>query len=192
MKEYLLELKVKNNYLSEKMKGLGIKNQSELARYCGIRATEAGSIMNMKETPHNTRGKLRPYVGKVLDALYCGVEDIYPPEQLVRSLDKNTYKATFQAEELRVLLSSEVSIAGVIEHSETIEALEKAIDSSMTPRYAKVLRMRFFEGKTLNEVGKELGIGGQRVRQIEASGLRRLRNPNSDERKKLRDCVDAP
>jgi RNA polymerase sigma factor (sigma-70 family) len=191
MNEYLLELKVKNNYLSEKMKAFGIKSQSELARFCEVTPQAAGLIMNMKEAPYNTRGEMRPYVAKVLDALFCSLEDLYPPEQLKRSLDKNIYTATVQAEELRAMLSSEISIAGVIEHAETVDALEKAIDSSMNERHAKVLRMRFFEEKTLKEVGQELGVTGARIREIEAKGLRLLRRANTDDKKKLHACMDA-
>ena len=192
MKEYLLELKVKNNYLSEKMKEHGIKSQAELARYCDISQSQAGVMMNMKETPYNKSGKLRPYLGKVLNALLCSVEDIYPPEQMERSLDKNIYRAAVQAEELKVMLSSEASIDGLVEYSETVDALERAIDSSMNERHAKVLKMRFFEERTLEQVAKELGVGRVRIKQMEQKGLRVLRSPTNDEKKKLHECVGVP
>lgn len=54
--------------------------------------------------------------------------------------------------------------------------------SMLTPREEKVIRLRFglYNGRerTLEEVGKELGVTRERVRQIEAKALRKLRNPS--------------
>lgn len=70
------------------------------------------------------------------------------------------------------------------------EQLEK-IMKTLTPREEKVLRMRFgFEdGKahTLEEVGKEFEVTRERVRQIEAKALRKLRHPSRF--KYLKDCL---
>ncbi len=60
------------------------------------------------------------------------------------------------------------------------EELEEAL-SSLTPREARVLRMRFGLGgretRTLRYIGKKLGVTRERIRQIEAKGLRKLRHP---------------
>ena len=56
-----------------------------------------------------------------------------------------------------------------------------AVLETLTPREEKVLRMRFGIGEkqdyTLEEVGKVLGVTRERVRQIEAKAIRRLRHP---------------
>ena len=53
---------------------------------------------------------------------------------------------------------------------------------SLTPREERVLRMRFGIGMntdhTVEEVGKQLSVARQRVRQIEAKGLRKLKHPS--------------
>ena len=54
--------------------------------------------------------------------------------------------------------------------------LDKAL-STLSPRESEILRMRFVERKTLNEVGKELGVTGERIRQQEAKGIWKLRHP---------------
>ena len=189
MKEYLLELKIKNNYLFEQMNRCGFKNAAKLAAAAGVSPTSVGHMMNMKETPYNDRGVVRPHVDKVLDVLGCGVEDIYPPEQIEKALETNIYKGRVEAEELRVMLSSEISISGVIEQSEAVDALNTAIDSSLSPRYAKALRLRYMEEMTISEVGKELGVGTERARQILTKGMRTLRTPNGDDRKKLHEAA---
>ncbi len=57
--------------------------------------------------------------------------------------------------------------------------------SSLTPREAKVLRMRFGidmnTDHTLEEVGKQFDVTRERIRQIEAKALRKLRHPNRSE-----------
>ena len=68
-----------------------------------------------------------------------------------------------------------------------IQALHK-----LTPREEKVIRLRYGldDGKqrTLEEVGKEFNVTRERIRQIEAKALRKLRNPTKS--KKLRDYLD--
>ena len=63
---------------------------------------------------------------------------------------------------------------------------------TLTPREEKVLSLRFglVDGnpKTLEEVGKEFNVTRERIRQIEAKALRKLRHPSRS--KKLRDFLD--
>ncbi|MDD3609837.1 MAG: RNA polymerase sigma factor RpoD [Halothiobacillaceae bacterium] len=65
--------------------------------------------------------------------------------------------------------------------------------STLTPREAKVLRMRFGidmnTDHTLEEVGKQFDVTRERIRQIEAKALRKLRHPSRSER--LRSFLDA-
>ena len=68
-----------------------------------------------------------------------------------------------------------------------IEVLE-----TLTPREAKVLRLRFGiedgRTRTLEEVGKEFNVTRERIRQIEAKALRKLRHPSRS--KKLKDFLN--
>lgn len=63
---------------------------------------------------------------------------------------------------------------------------------TLTPREEKVLRLRFGlddgNPKTLEEVGKEFNVTRERIRQIEAKALRKLRHPSRS--KKLKDFID--
>ena len=68
------------------------------------------------------------------------------------------------------------------------EQLEEVMNT-LTPREAKVLRLRFGlddgKARTLEEVGKEFDVTRERIRQIEAKALRKLRHPSRS--KKLKD-----
>ena len=63
--------------------------------------------------------------------------------------------------------------------------------STLTPREAKVLRLRFGlddgKARTLEEVGKEFNVTRERIRQIEAKALRKLRHPSRS--KKLKEYM---
>ena len=71
------------------------------------------------------------------------------------------------------------------------EQLMSVLDT-LTPREKKVLELRFgmIDGRTrtLEEVGKEFNVTRERIRQIEAKALRKLRHPSRS--KKLRDFLD--
>lgn len=56
------------------------------------------------------------------------------------------------------------------------EALEKAL-SAIPENYSEILRLRYYQGMTLEESGKLLGISGEQVRQREGKGIRKLRAP---------------
>ena len=71
------------------------------------------------------------------------------------------------------------------------EQLEEVMNT-LTPREAKVLKLRFGledgKARTLEEVGREFDVTRERIRQIEAKALRKLRHPSRS--KKLRDYMN--
>ena len=71
------------------------------------------------------------------------------------------------------------------------EQLEEVLDT-LTPREEKVLRLRFGlddgRARTLEEVGQNFGVTRERIRQIEAKALRKLRHPSRSH--KLKDFLD--
>lgn len=76
--------------------------------------------------------------------------------------------------------------------SESLREATLEILETLTPREAKVLRMRFGiemnTDHTLEEVGKQFDVTRERIRQIEAKALRKLRHPSRSE--KLRSFLD--
>jgi RNA polymerase primary sigma factor len=71
------------------------------------------------------------------------------------------------------------------------EQLMEVLDT-LTPREEKVLKLRFGledgRARTLEEVGKEFNVTRERIRQIEAKALRKLRHPSRS--KKLKDFLE--
>ena len=71
------------------------------------------------------------------------------------------------------------------------EQLEDVLNT-LTPREKDVLRLRYGledgRERTLEEIGKSFGVTRERIRQIEAEALRKLRHPACS--KKLKDFLD--
>jgi RNA polymerase primary sigma factor len=76
---------------------------------------------------------------------------------------------------------------------ESLRSATSDILDSLTQREAKVLRMRFGiemnTDHTLEEVGKQFDVTRERIRQIEAKALRKLRHPSRSE--KLKSFLDS-
>ena len=81
----------------------------------------------------------------------------------------------------------DTSVASPIEQAtaESLRETTHAVLAQLTPREAKVLRMRFGidlnTDHTLEEVGKQFDVTRERIRQIEAKALRKLRHPSRSE-----------
>src|ERR1700709_443480 len=75
----------------------------------------------------------------------------------------------------------------------SMRGVVKDVLDSLTPREAKVLRMRFgiemSTDHTLEEVGKQFDVTRERIRQIEAKALRKLKHPTRSD--KLRSFIDT-
>ena len=107
-------------------------------------------------------------------------------------------------EKLPVLYDEEDSSLGdFIADESALQPLDSAIHSnlketctrilsSLTPREERVLRMRFGIGMntdhTLEEVGQQFNVTRERIRQIEAKALRKLKHPSRS--RKLRSFLD--
>lgn len=78
-------------------------------------------------------------------------------------------------------------VAGTLLKEQLIDVLD-----TLTPREEKVLRLRFGlddgKARTLEEVGREFAVTRERIRQIEAKALRKLRHPSRS--KKLKDFLE--
>lgn len=135
-----------------------------------------------------------------------------PPEELARRMDLSEEKIRKVLKIAKEPISMETPVGDdeeshlgdFIEDSNidspidraTTEGLRRAtleILETLTPREAKVLRMRFGiemnTDHTLEEVGKQFDVTRERIRQIEAKALRKLRHPTRSE--KLRSFIDT-
>lgn len=182
MKDYRVEIKVKNNYLFSLMKSYEITNIAELSRATGISVAPLHDFINLKRTPHTKHGRLLPSVEMLCSFFSCTVEDLFPPQHIEDALEKNAGAIEANMTELvsSNLLSGGTNPLELLEKQDTPKLVSTALEK-LNPRERMVIKARFGldgEGeKTLEEVGEMLDVSKVRARQIEAKALRKLRHP---------------
>jgi RNA polymerase sigma factor (sigma-70 family) len=183
-KDYLIEIRVKNNHLLKKIKACGYKSVVEFSRAAGIHYTILGRYVRLEEPAINRWGKWRKSVEKMAEALRCFPEDLFPPQHVAKALAKS--KATFEAsvDEVAVFLTGgEDTARTALEHVTQEESLREVADAFdvLTPREKHILRLRFGmdnpEEATFQEIANVYGVNKERIRQIEAKAFRKLKHP---------------
>lgn len=176
MSDYFATLRVQHGPLKAALEKSGMKSFAELARRSGVHYQNIIDMVNFRSSPRRKYGQFKKTSLRISNALGVLPEHLFPVH-LDHPSKKNTV-STFV--EHYQLAGQDVPMLGPAEAFDTSEALrllQKEMDR-LLPREKSVLEKRFFENKTHREIGSELGIGGQRVQQIEAKALRRLRHPS--------------
>lgn len=139
--------------------------------------------MGREPTPEEIAARMDMSVDKVRKVLKIAIEPISLETPIGEEEDNHI--GDFLEDKTQSSPSESV-IAGSLEE-QTLKAL-----ATLTPREEKVLRMRFGIGEksdhTLEEVGQNFDVTRERIRQIEAKALRKLRHPSRS--KKLRAFIE--
>ena len=186
MSDYKLEVRIKNGKFSKMMESFGIKTVTELSRKSNISVQALYSIANLQLDPYvrvrdinfGTRiieGHYKKAYKELSDFFCVSPLDLWP-ESLEESLKKSVTTKYFDLKDLPQLgtIVDHKQLPDPEEYTDKKfqnEIIEKAL-SSINPKYEKVLRMRFFEQYTLDQIADEIGVTRERVRQIIIRGLR--------------------
>lgn len=140
--------------------------------------------MGREPTPEEIAARMEMGVDKVRKVLKIAIEPISLETPIGEEEDNHI--GDFLEDKTQHSPSDSV-ISGSLEE-QTLKAL-----ATLTPREEKVLRMRFGIGErsdhTLEEVGQNFDVTRERIRQIEAKALRKLRHPSRS--KKLRAFIES-
>jgi RNA polymerase sigma factor (sigma-70 family) len=192
-KDYAIQIKIKNNRILQRMKMAGIESAAELERRAGLGPGTAGRFLNFKESGLTANEEWRGPIIKIADALKCLPEDLIPEQHLRSPLAKNTGMIEASPDEIDALITSRTSDPEKGIANEEAKKLINECLHTLPARIQRVLELRFGlhnnEEHTLEAVGQQFGITGQRVRDIEAQGLRMLKSKTR--RKKLLAAFDA-
>ena len=180
MKDYRVEVKVKNNYLFSMMKSYGIENVSQLGKATGLSLNVLYAYLNLTKTPHTKKGHLLPSVETLCSFFSCAVDDLFPPQHIENPLEKNSGVIEANMNELvsSNLLGGGTDPLELLEKQDTPKLLSSMLEK-LNPRERMVIKARFGldgeEEKTLQEIAEVLDVCRSRARQIEAKALRKLR-----------------
>ena len=167
MKDYRIEVKIKNNLLWQAMQSKGIKNAAHLSRETGVTQTVVGRYLNLVE--------------KVCDYFNMMPAELYPEERMIEPLANNKRVMEANAAELLQLGSRELDPTEIIRLEQRAEAAHKLLDL-LSEREALVVNLRSgMDGDphTLDEIGALIGKSQERVRQIYARAIRKMRRPQT-------------
>ena len=175
--EYRIKISVSNNLLLQAIQNAGYKNQSEFARAIGCSVANINMLCGLRLSPMTQKGHFTDLANQVMEGLGACPTDLWTEEQLTMNLERSSSYSAIGREELHVLMNGEQkslleSVAG--------QELEKTMNDvlkTLSPREEKILRMRFYDNKSQEECAKEFGVVKERVRQLEAKALSKMRRP---------------
>lgn len=155
-------------------------------------------LINLRIGPLITYGgkhpkqKLRPMCQRLAEILDHPVDWLFPadlysiewPRMVAREVSAHRFISLAAARSDKQL-ALPASQEDTVMQEELRDMISAALDT-ITPRERHVLSMRFgLDGEdehTLGQVGKQLGVGIERIRQIEAKAIRKLRHPSRSRR----------
>lgn len=187
MKSVELTIKLRNNLLKERRLILGLTTV-KMAEACGVAYALYIEYENMRASPvGRSRHRVlrwRPSAQKIADYHGCLPEELWP--QALLAIKQPEVVTKINADEIamvaKLAASAEPSLLPelALDQGKLATAVAASL-GGLTKRERNVLRRRFGldgeEPETLATIGARMGVKQERVRQIEARALRKLRHP---------------
>ena len=180
MKDYRITVKVRNNRILKAIEASGATPGNKWCEENGMSYSVIYSLISMKSSPLMASGELRKDAVLLCEVLNCLPEDLWSNEQLY-PLETNISEIEMDGDQVAALMHNGQT-SYLMDNSAERHQLSEHIDqvlSNLSDRERKILNMRFLDDLTLEETGKILGATSERIRQIEAKALRKLRNPSN-------------
>jgi len=193
-KEYRLNLKIRNALLLKAIEDEGFDNPAKFAKAHGLSMQGIYNLCRLRTSLYTSDMKIRTLWAKVGEALDIDPHNLCPEANWLEPFKENSFEAEVSGEQMAKLA-----------YMPKQESLEQTIDVSMltdgglmdelcnaahaNKRNRQIMRERFVEGMTLQEIGLKHNLSRDRVRQIEARGIRNLRSGENQDR--LKDFLSA-
>lgn len=178
MNDYRVKIKVRNNRILKAMEEINAEPGQKWCEANSISYIVLNNLINMTSSPLNGKTKeLSITAIKLCELLFKSADDLWSNEQL-RPLERNFTELEMSAEQVSGLLANQEEAIYIqdFDAQNFKDVLRKQMDC-LNSRERKVLNLRYFNELTLDEVAKTMDVGKERVRQIEAKALRKLRHP---------------
>lgn len=183
MKDYRIQIKVRNANILRLMENRGIKTVAELCRLAGTNQQNIGKILNLQLSPVFTgranTGDWLPCVVKLCEFFGKLPADLFSQEQMT-PLAKNTGSTDVGFEEITNLIGGYTEDpSALLEIKDRDKTLSNVL-ATLSDREQAIINLRHgLDGQThtLQEVATIFGVTQERIRQIEIKALRKLRYP---------------
>lgn len=182
-KDYRIVAKVRNNRILSLIEAAGFRSAYAFCKARGLHYSNVCALIAMKDSPLGKRGEWLKGTIDLATALGVQPEDMFNARQklggnattIVREVSENELSLESMTIEDRLLPSPDASVTARVDVNRMMECL--------SPRERKVVELSFgLNGQgeaTLREVGDEIGVGPERVRQLLARAFRRIRHPSN-------------
>lgn len=186
MKDYRVDLRIRNNRIVARMEELGISTNAELARRMGASSPAyLGTIVNMQRSPIGANGRYLDFVVKLAETLECAPDDLFNEQQKTVPVSSNRRSVTVDYESLISATGQKAlpDLDKVVLDAERVERIDTVLKKVLTPKEEDVVRRRFGIGaheQSFSEIAKDFGVTASRIMQVEAKALRRLREYSSE------------
>lgn len=185
MKEYRVQVTVKNNLLLNAIEKAGYKSISDFCKSAELpNKSEVGNLINLKSSPVLKNGELSALAKKILDFLCALPEDLWTEEQLFMRLETNKGYMHLDKQQMDVLSYGErpqdtPELEDLVMRKE-LQAKVHEVIGTLRPIHQLVLKMRFGmndhqEVHTLDQIADKLDVTRERVRQIEHAAMYKFR-----------------
>ena len=191
MREYRVKVTIRNNLLLSAIEDAGYKTQAEFARAAGLTDTHVTALVGLRACPIRNDGTFTDVAQTMMEVLGACPTDLWTNEQLSMRLKNNSAEGQMsKAELLPALGMNPIDMVEFktpeeyVSDEDRTNAVSRTL-KTLTFREQMVLGKRFGinnEEQTYEQIGEEMGFTRERIRQIEAKALQKLRHPSrSDE-----------
>ena len=182
VKDYVIQFKIKNGPMLSVMRANGMETAAALHRASGVSQSDIGRYLNLLKSPWTKSDRWSDSILKIARALKVVPEMLFPEQHILKPLEKNKAEIEMDLEEMEQLtgeMSTDHLLGPTEDDQDTLDLLREKI-RTITSREEECLVMRFGldgnEPATLRATAEWFGVSPERVRQIEAKALRKLRN----------------
>lgn len=180
MNEYRIKVSVRNNLILKKIEEHGYKNVAEFERACEVKKGTFTPLISMRERPIGSEGEFLSHAKKLMECLGAAPCELWTDEQLYLKLDKNSAEKEVSRDDIHYFLEQNTnnltlpSPEDAAVSNETKMIINDVL-KTLTPREEQILKMRFENEMTFDEIGQSYNLSSQRIRMIEGSALRKLK-----------------
>ena len=178
-KDYRVTIKVRNANLLRAIEQIGEMPGQTFADKAGISYHHLNGLISCKISPLKPDGSYREGVINLCEYLNKMPCDLFSQDQ-IEPLKTNSVDVELTYEQCAELSYNPMTIESIQQNELLYEALER-----LTTKEKEVIKKRFgLEGskQTIGEVSKSFNVSRERIRQIEARALRKLRHPSISDR----------
>ena len=175
MNDYYATIRIQQGRLKSAMLEREIETIAELARLTGFSQGSISRLLNFKDSPRKKNRKWRPVTIAVCKILGSEPDDIFP-EHLDYEVATNRISAFVEHAQLSSRATQQLAPDAELEQSEMEHTIDEVLEL-LPEKQRRVLKSRFWDEKTLQEIGSDFKLDKECIRQHEARALRTLRHP---------------